>query len=127
MKIIEIRNCLELRQKIKDSVVPVKVAYKFSRFFNALDKENQFFTEQLNNLIQAYGEKDDKGNFVLTDDKQNVLINKDKYEECIEKVQELNDLDVEVEYIPEFTLDELEKLGLSIQQINLLMPYIKME
>jgi len=40
------------------------------------------------------------------------------------KVNELNDIEVHLEYEPKFTLDELEPLNLEMKYISLLMPYI---
>jgi hypothetical protein len=41
------------------------------------------------------------------------------------KIDELNKLEVNLTYIPEFTLDELEPLNLEMKYIDLLLPYIK--
>lgn len=125
MKMSEIFSFQSLRAKIKDSVIPIRLAYKFSRFFTALDKEIEFFNTTINNLIQQYGKKDEEGNYVLSDDKASVLIDEEKYAECMEKTKELNELEVTLEYIPSFTIEELESLDLTVQEVNLLMPYIQ--
>ena len=43
----------------------------------------------------------------------------------MDKIDELNKLEVNLSYIPEFTLDELEPLNLEMKYISLLLPYIK--
>lgn len=125
MKMSEVFGFQNLRTKIKDSVIPIRLAYKFSRFFAALDKETEFFNTTINELVQKYGKKDENGNYVLSDDKSSVLIDEEKYLECMEKTKELNDLEVTLEYTPSFTFDELEGIGLTMQEVNLLMPYIQ--
>lgn len=125
MKMSEIFGFQNLRTKIKDSIIPIRLAYKFSRFFAALDKENEFFNTTLNNLIQTYGKRDKDGNLVLSDDRTSVLIDDERRAECMEKTKELNDLEITLEYTPSFTFDELEGIGLTMQEVDLLMPYIQ--
>jgi hypothetical protein len=43
----------------------------------------------------------------------------------MEKIDELNNIEIQLTYIPEFTLDELEPLNLEMKYIQFLMPYIK--
>jgi hypothetical protein len=42
----------------------------------------------------------------------------------MEKIEELNSIEVKLNYTPSFTLEELEGLDLEMKYINLLMPYI---
>lgn len=125
MKFAEAFQVLEIRNLLVNQKLPIKVSYKFTRFFNELESETKFFNETLQNLIEEYGKKDENGNFIYTDDKQGVKIQDEKFDECMNKIDELNKLEVNLNYIPEFTLDELEPLNLEMKYINLLLPYIK--
>ena len=125
MKFAEAFQVLEIRNLLVNQKLPIKVSYKFTRFFNELESETKFFNETLQNLIEEYGKKYENGNFIYTDDKQGVKIQDEKFDECMNKIDELNKLEVNLNYIPEFTLDELEPLNLEMKYINLLLPYIK--
>ena len=124
MKLPDTFQILEIRNKILEQKLPIKTSYKFTRFFEQLEKETKFFNETLEKIIQEYGQKDENSNFVLTENGKGVQIQKDKFDECMAKVNELNDIEVHLEYEPKFTLDELEPLNLEMKYISLLMPYI---
>lgn len=125
MKFSEAFEVLEIRNLLVDQKLPIKVSYKLTRFFNELEGETKFFNDTLQKLIEDYGKKDENGNYIYTDDKQGVKIQEDKFQECMDKIDELNKLEVNLSYIPEFTLDELEPLNLEMKYISLLLPYIK--
>ena len=123
MKFSEAFEILEVRNLLVDQKLPIKVSYKFTRFFNELEAETKFFNDTLQKLIEEYGKKDEDGNYIYTDDKQGIKIQDDKFQECMDKIEELNKLEVNLDYIPEFALDELEPLNLEMKYINLLLPY----
>lgn len=125
MKFSEAFEILEVRNLLVDQKLPIKVSYKFTRFFNELEVETKFFNDTLQKLIEEYGKKDEDGNYIYTDDKQGIKIQDDKFQECMDKIDELNKLEVNLTYTPEFTLDELEPLNLEMKYISLLLPYIK--
>ena len=125
MKLSEAFQILEIRNLIIDQKLPIKTSYKFTRFFNELEGEVKFFNETLQKIIEQYGKRDNDGNYIYTDDKQGVKIQDDKFQECMDKIDELNNLEPSLSYVPEFTLDELESLNLEMKYINYLLPYIK--
>lgn len=125
MKFSEVFEILEIRNLLVDKKLPIKVSYKLTRFFNELENEAKFFNETLQKLIEEYGKKDENGNYIYTEDKQGVKIQDDKFQECMDKIDELNKLEVNLTYIPEFTIEELEPLDLEMKYISLLLPYIK--
>lgn len=125
MKLAETFNFLQLRNKIIDKKIPVKTLYKFTRFFNQLESEGKFFNETLQSIIDTYGQRDENGEFILTDNGQGIKIKEDKSNECMKKINELNEIEVQLSYIPKFTLDELEGLELDFKEMELLIPYIE--
>lgn len=124
MKLSEAFQILEIRNSLINQKLPIKTSYKLTRFFSSLEEEAKFFNETLEKIIQEYGQKDENGNFVLTENGKGVQIQKDRLQECMAKINELNDIEVHLEYEPKFTLDELEPLNLEMKYISLLMPYI---
>lgn len=127
MKLSDIFQLAQLEPKIKDKKMSIKTTYKFTRLFKEIEEQVNFFNETLSNLIKEYGKKDENGEFVLTENKSGVMIQEDRYNECMAKVQELNELEPELSYIPSFKLEELDNLELSIDDLNLLMPFIEEE
>jgi hypothetical protein len=124
MKLADTFQLLQIRNQIMDKKLPIKTSYKFTRFFEELEKESKYFNDTFQNLIDEYGEKDENGEYILTEDKKGVQIKKEKLQECMDKINELNDIEVHLEYEPKFTLEELDGLDLEMKYISLLMPYI---
>lgn len=127
MKMSELFQLTQLKTKIENTKMSIKTTYKFTRLFKEAEEHINFFNNTLADLIKEYGQKDEEGNFVLTENQNGVKIREDKYDECMKKVQELNELDPELTYIPSFTLEELDNLELSIEELNTLMPFIEEE
>lgn len=125
MKFSEAFQILEIRNLLVDQKLPIKVSYKFTKFFNELELEVKFFNETLQRLIEEYGKRDENGDFIYTDDKQGIKIQDDKFQECMDRISELNNLEVNLTYVPEFTLNELESLNLEMKYTECLFPYIK--
>lgn len=127
MKLSELFQLSQLEPKIKDKKMSIKTTYKFTRLFKEIEEQVNFFNETLSNLIKEYGKRDENGEFVLTENKSGIMVQEDRYDECMAKVQELNELEPELTYIPSFKLEELDNLELSIDDLNLLMPFIEEE
>ena len=105
--------------------ISVKLAYKFMKFINATQKDEDFINEKMQEIIKEYGERDEKNKFVEAEG-GGVKINPDKQEECMAKTIELDKTEVDDPGIV-FTLDELDELKLSIVDMNALYPFIKEE
>lgn len=125
MKISELLQINSLQEKIQDKKLPIKTAYKFNKLFQSVQEDITFFNTTLQKIIYNYGLKDENGNYVLTEDQKGVKIQEDKKDECMVEIQELNNLDSELKYIPHFTIEELDTLELSVQELSCLMPFIE--
>lgn len=124
MKMSELFLLNKLRNKIEKAKMSIKTTYKFSRFFNELEEHIKFFNDTLSNLIKEYGKKDENGEYILTENGQGVMIKEDKYDECMNKINELNNLEINLNYTPSFSIDELENSELSMEELSLLMSFI---
>jgi len=127
MKLSQVIELSKIQTKVKDKKMSVKTAYKFSKLFAQVTKETTFFDENINRLVQTYGKRDENGDFVLLEDKSGVVIDESRYAECMKEMQELNNLEVELDFNGKFTLDELEALELSYAEFEQLMPFIEEE
>ncbi len=117
----------QIRPKIVNSKMSIKTTYKFSRLFKEVEEQANFFDTTLSNIIAQYGQRDEKGEYVLTEDKNGVMIQEDKKNECLAKINELNNLEINLNYVPAFNLDELEFLDLTVDEMTILMPFIEEE
>ena len=123
MKMNKINDFQKFYNQIKNNEMPIKTAFKLNKLFNQIDKEALFYQDEFNKIIQKYAKRDDNNNYVYTEDGNSILIIDGKQTECNEKLAELYNLEVDVgEH--QFTLDELDCLKISLNDMNCLMPFI---
>lgn len=117
---------VELYNKIKDTSLPIKVAFTLNKIYKEMENDINFYNEKLGEIIQKYGQKDDNGNPVFSSDGTMIEIIPELREECLEKQKEINSLEIEV---PDYSIsiDDLEKINLTVSELNPLMPFIKNE
>lgn len=124
MKLIELYNTESLYNKLSSRTdLPIKLVYKLTKFFEVVNKEAEFYREELAKILNEYAERDEDGKVATTDDGLSIKIKKDCLTVCEEKLQELANLEVEAPDI-KFSMDELPE-GLSVQELSYLMPFIE--
>lgn len=124
MKMYQVLEFQKLYTELKDRSMPFKTVRKFSKLFSRLEEEVTFYQENFKKLVDEYSEKDEEGNPVLLDNGQGVKIKEDLITECNMKVDELNNLDVEITDI-KFNEEEFENLNLTIGEASFLIPFIE--
>ena len=125
--VISMRQVLALQpvyDLIKKKTLPIKTAYKLSRLFKVIDNEARFYTEQLNTIIEQYALRDENGDKVTTNEGNSIQIASDYVELTSQKINELLSLDVELPDLL-FSLDELDSLGLTMEEVNAFFPLIQ--
>jgi len=113
----------------KESILPLcqervspRLAYKMMKFLSALEVEEAFYDAKMKEIIEAYGERNDKGEFVFSGD--GVKIARDKIDECNAALSELLNTDVDAPQIV-FTLDELNELRMSVKDVRAISDFIQ--
>lgn len=124
MKMFEVIELSNLYNSIKDNKMPLKTAYKFTTLMRKAETELKFYQSEFAKIVEEYGQKDEAGQYIFSEDGQSITILPGKESECNERLLELRNLDVEVDNIS-FTIDELENFNLTIAELNCLMPLIK--
>ena len=124
MKMYEILDLSNLYNSIKDTKMPIKTTYKFSRLMRRAEQELNFYSEEFQKIIKTYAKTDENGNYCFSSDGQSIEIIDGKQAECNTKITELRNLEVDINDI-KFSLDEIDCLNLSITELSCLMSLIE--
>lgn len=124
MKMYEILDLSNLYNSIKDTKMPIKATYKFSRLMQRAEQELNFYSQQFQKIIETYAKTDENGNYCFSSDGQSIEIIDGKQAECNTKIMELRNLEVDINDI-KFSLDEIDCLNLSITELSCLMSLIE--
>lgn len=123
IKLVEILNFQSFYETIKNKKLPIKTAYKFTKFFNKVDEEIVFYQTKIREISEAYGERDEKGDLVFLEDGRGVKVQESKIAECQKEIQDLTTLEVEIDDIS-FSTSELEGLELTVEELYPVMSFI---
>lgn len=124
MKMYEVLDLQVLYNTIASIKLPLKTTYKFTRLMKRAEEEVAFYQEKFQEIIAEYGEKGEDGQYKLTPDGMSIVIVAGKEAECNQRLFELRNLDVSIEGI-KFSIDELEGINVSIQELSCLMSLIE--
>ena len=123
MNIQKLLKAKKVIANFAEEKISPKLGYKFLKFCKAIDAEEEFFNERMNELVETYCKKNDDGSYVRTND-GGLCIYDDKIEECNKAVKELNALEVDKPTFI-FTIAELEELKLSVADLMCLDDFIE--
>ena len=109
-------------QRISNTKFNINTQYKLLKMKKSIAEEEELYLEQLETL-KTYCLRDETGELILNEE-GGFAINPSKVEECGKLVQEINAIQVQVPDIY-FTLEELEPLDLTFNELEALDPFIK--
>lgn len=122
MKLSEIEKLYITLKQLNEKEMPIKISYKFSKIFSQISTDFEFYSKKIQEILSKYGEKDEKGNFVVKDGM--VPFQKDYVDLAMKELDELNSIDITLpDY--QFSLEELEPLSLTPAQVSSLTNFIK--
>lgn len=122
MKLSEIEKLYTTLKQLNEREMPIKISYKFSKIFSQISTDFEFYSKKIQEILSKYGEKDEKGNFIVKDGM--VPFQKDYVDLAMKELDELNSIDITLpEY--QFSLEELEPLSLTPAQVSSLTNFIK--
>ena len=124
MKMHEALGIQTLYNSISGTKLPIKTAYKFTRLAKQLEGDIEFYQNKFREILNDCAEKDENGEFKVIQDGRSFAIVPGKEEECNQRVAELYSLDIKVEGV-EFTIEELDGVNVSPQELSCLMSLIK--
>lgn len=126
-KLIELINFNKNSQAIFFDKLPLQCAYKMSKIQKEIGNDIEFYQTKFNELLNEYAQKDDNGNFKLSEDKQTILLISDKADECKNKIKELEEMEIELN-IDSYLLDITDfgnEQKMSMEEISGLLPFMK--
>lgn len=116
----------EFYSNMLEKKLPLKVLYPLKKTQKKVAEEFSVCQECLQSIIAEYGEKDENGNFVLTESQTGICIKQDKIQECQEKIIELEMTEIEIsdEYlIPLFDFDKMTEM--TVAQFDMIAVFFK--
>lgn len=131
MKILLI-ECLafqDLYNKTKAKVIPIKLAYAFMKINEQNQNNCKFYQDEFNKILNLYCEKTEDGKLKMSDDNSSYMIIKDKISECEKAINELNSTEVDFNRVklPATTLDQLEQVGLTLSELEVIFKMTEVE
>lgn len=120
--IYQLISTLNIEKELLPQKLPIRTAYNLSKIFTRAREELEFYQEKFKEIVTQYGEKDKNGNLIFLEN-ENVSIPKDKIEKCQKEITDLQNLELE---IPDYSisLDSLEAVKISLDEISVLLPFI---
>lgn len=122
VKLIDLMQINQIFEKLYDKPLSVKTSYKLMKFAESIQKDIQFFKQNIADLIEKYGEKDKDGNLILVDD--NYKIEKDHIEDFNAQYREIQEVEAEIKNF-KLSLDELKGVKLTPAELFIIKDFIK--
>lgn len=124
LKMQQIIEFQKFYNNVKNIKLPLKTAYKLNKLITQINTESSFYQQKFSEIINEFGKRDENGELVYSSDKTSIEIEDARRDECLQKIEELQNLEVNISGI-DFTIEELEGLNLTISEVECLMPFIK--
>lgn len=119
----QISQILNIIENNKNKRFDINTQYKMLLIKKKIKEDLELVEEQYQILLNLYGEVNEEGEFVKTED-GGIKIKEGYQSECQKKIQEFNQLDVTIPDVY-FTIEELESLNLTLFELEVLEPFIK--
>ena len=111
-------------ETVKSQKLPMKIAYRLAQLSKAIDGELQFYREKLQAIIQEYGETDEEGKPIFTEDGSGIKLRPGTDMQCMAAMHELQMLDVMLPDI-KFHLEDFGDIELSMAEMAAILPFIE--
>ena len=124
MKMLDAIRFQEIYPEINQIKLPIQTAYKLSRIVSYISEQVEFYDQEISKILQEYGQKNEDGTLKISDDGTSIKIIDGKMKECSDKIIELQSIQIAE---PSYKIDisELDGLSLTLEQMNILLPFIE--
>lgn len=115
-------NSAESLRALAQKELKGKTAYRVSRMLRELDKEYSLFNETRAELIKKYGEKDENGELVVSENGDYTL-QQEHVEDFYKEVNDLLKNEVELT-VDKIDIDDLDNITFTPNEMLMLEPFI---
>ena len=122
IKLNDLIRAKKVIESLSREKVAIKTSYKFMKFINTVQADEDFYQNKFREIIEEFAEKDGDGKYIASEG--GVKIQEDKREECFKAVADLEGTEVDKPNII-FTLDEIGELKLSTEDLAPLFLFIE--
>lgn len=123
MNLSSIEKLYSTLSTLTQNPMPMRLAYKFSKFSSKIEEDYNFFIEKTREIIFKYAQVNENGQ-IQHNENGNIMIKQDCISQTNQELQELEEIEIETPDII-FTLDELESLNISPADLQCLLPFIE--
>ena len=120
-QVIAFRNTMNIFNNYK---LPLKVAYKMNKLKKAVEAEGEFYMNKFQEIVSTYGQHDENGDLVFSEDGEQILIKDGMVEECNKAIADLQTLTVSVDNC-NLSIDDFgDELECTPEELEALMPFL---
>ena len=116
-------NFIRVVESIKTKSFDFQVQYKILKLKKAITEELRETDKFVTELAQKYGKKDEDGN-LITHENGSIAIEENMKEEFIMEANKLDEMELQIPDIY-FSEDEISGLGLTLEEVEIFMMFIK--
>jgi hypothetical protein len=110
-------------ETVKSQKLPMKTAYRLAQLAKAVDSELQFYREKMQSIVAEYGEKDEDGHPISTEDGNGIKLRAGTEALCFNAIRELQELEVNLPDIT-FSIEDFGAIELSAEEMTVILPFI---
>ena len=124
LKMYQITDFPTFFEKIKSLKLPLKTAYKLSLLVKVIDDKIQFYQEKLQEILMDCAQLDENNHPIPTKNGNGVKIKPGFETECMNRVNELQSLEIE---LPDtkFNIDDFGNIEISVEMFSVILPFIE--
>lgn len=125
MKMSDVLGFLNIYPQLKNQKLKLPIVYKLTKCIEFCDKESEFYREQLKQICDKYGRRDENGEFIYDEKTKNLLIQPEHIKECEEEMNALLALEVNFDDAYAIPIAALDTLEMDVENFQYLYPFIK--
>ena len=109
---------------VKSQKLSMKTAYRLAQLAKAVEGELAFYREKVQTIINEYGEKDENGELIPTEDGSGVKLRPGTERECFEAMRELQEIEVTLPDV-KFSIEDFGNVELNPTEMASIFPFIE--
>lgn len=109
---------------VKSQKLSMKTAYRLAQLAKAVEEELAFYREKVQMIINEYGEKNENGELIPTEDGNGVKLRPGTEKECFEAMRELQEIEVTLPDV-KFSIEDFGDVELNSTEMASIFPFIE--